>query len=79
LTVNIDGTQYAPADVAVARGQPVKWINRDPFPHTVTAAGVFDSGNIPAGAAFTFTPRVAGTFEYICTLHPNMRGRVVVR
>jgi plastocyanin len=76
--VAIDGTQYAPATVTVRRGQPVSWTNKDPFPHTVTVPGLFDSGNMAPGATWTYVPRRAGQYDYICTLHPNMRGRLVV-
>jgi plastocyanin len=76
--VAIDGTQYVPATVTVRRGQRVAWLNQDPFPHTVTVPGVFDSGSIAAGAKWTFTPRRAGSYDYICTFHPNMHGRLVV-
>lgn len=75
----IDGTAYVPAEIAVRRGEAVTWVNRDPFPHTVTAKGAFDSGSIPAGGEWTWVPRRAGTYDYLCTLHPNMKGRVVVR
>lgn len=75
----IDGTAYAPPVVTVERGATVAWENRDPFPHTVTAPGAFDSRAIAAGAAWRFTAARAGTFDYICTLHPTMKGRLVVR
>jgi plastocyanin len=76
--VAIDGTRYAPEVVTVARGERVTWINRDPFPHTVTAHGAFDSGDIAAGRSWSFTARKAGRYDYICTLHPNMKGPIVV-
>jgi len=78
-TVTIDGTRYEPATLTVNRGDTVVWINKDPFPHTVTAAPIFDSGSIAAGARWSYTARKAGDFAYICTLHPNMAGRLVVR
>jgi len=56
----------------------VTWENRDPFPHTVTSAGHFDSGSIAAGAHWRYVATKPGTFEYICTFHPNMKGRLVV-
>ena len=55
------------------------WENRDPFPHTVTDAGTFDSGSIPAGGHFRYVANKPGTYDYICTLHPNMKGRLVVQ
>ena len=78
-TVTIDGTRFAPATLTVRRGERVVWVNKDPFPHTATAAGAFDSGSIAAAASWRFTPRTPGTFDYICTLHPNMKGTLVVR
>jgi plastocyanin len=78
-TVTIDGLKFEPATVAVARGDTVVWLNKDPFPHTVTARGAFDSHEIAAGKAWKYTPSKAGTFEYVCTLHPNMKGTLSVK
>ena len=78
-TVVIDGTRFEPASLTVQRGDRVVWINRDPFPHTATAAGAFDSGSIAAGKSWRFAARASGTFEYLCTFHPNMKGTLVVR
>jgi plastocyanin len=77
-TVTIDGVAYQPPALTVQRGQTVTWVNKDPFPHTVTAAGTFDSHDIAAGKSWQFTPRKAGQFDYICTLHPNMKGTLKV-
>ena len=76
--VVIDGVRYEPATVTVKRGDTVVWRNQDPFPHTVTAKGRFDSGEIAAGRQWKLVARSAGTFPYICTLHPNMQGVLVV-
>ena len=38
----MQAVQFAPATLKVKRGDTVVWTNRDPFPHTATAAGVFD-------------------------------------
>jgi plastocyanin len=78
-TVTIDGLQYAPAAISVARGDTVVWVNKDPFPHTVTARGAFDSREIAAGQSWKYTARKSGTFEYVCTLHPNMKGTLTVK
>ena len=40
--------------------------------------GLFDSGSLPADGTFTYTFSQAGTFEYYCTIHPYMEGKVVV-
>ena len=78
-TVVIDGTRFEPASLSVQRGDFVVWVNRAPFPHTATAAGAFDSGSIAAGKSWGYAARASGTFEYLCTFHPNMKGTLVVR
>jgi plastocyanin len=78
-TVVIEGTAYAPASLTVRRGDTVVWVNKDPFPHTATAQGAFDSQGIPAGKSWRLTTRTTGEFAYICTFHPNMKATLVVR
>lgn len=77
-TVTMDGTSYAPSTLTVKRGTTVSFVNKDPFPHTVTSAGHFDSKEIAAGKTWKLKVKQAGRFDYICTLHPNMKGTLVV-
>jgi plastocyanin len=77
--VIIEGTAYQPAALTIRRGDTVEWVNKDPFPHTVTAAPAFDSGNIAAGKSWRHTPKSAGEYSYLCSLHPNMKGTLEVR
>lgn len=77
-TVTIDGTRYAPPSLTVKRGTIVSFVNKDPFPHTVTSPGHFDSKEIAANKTWKFNAKKAGRFDYICTLHPNMKGTLVV-
>ena len=74
----IDGTRYAPETITVKRGETVTWINKDPFPHTVTVRNAFDSGDIAANKSWKHAFGKAGRYDYICTLHPNMKGSVIV-
>jgi plastocyanin len=78
-TVVIEGTQFAPATLTVNRGDTVVWQNKDPFPHTATAKGTFDSGSIAAGKSWRYRAKAAGEYAYVCTLHPNMKGMLTVR
>ena len=48
----MDGTRYEPALITVKKGESVTWVNKDPFPHTATAAGTFDSKSIAAGKSW---------------------------
>ncbi|GAA4292430.1 cupredoxin family copper-binding protein [Mycobacterium paraffinicum] len=77
--VNIDGFAFAPATLTVPVGTTVTWTNRDEEPHTVAASdGSFHSPGMGTGATFTHTFSDAGTFDYVCSIHPMMRGSVVV-
>jgi Plastocyanin len=77
-TVIIEGLKYTPETLTVKRGDTVVWINKDPFPHTVTAKGVVDSRSIDAGRSWKYTARRVGEHPYICTFHPNMKGTLRV-
>jgi plastocyanin len=78
--VTIDGFAFAPATLTVSAGTTVTWINRDEEPHTVAASdGSFHSPGMGTGASFTHTFSTAGTFDYLCSIHPMMHGTVVVR
>jgi amicyanin len=77
--VNIDGFAFAPATLTVKAGNTVTWTNKDEDPHTVVAGGgAFRSQALGSGGTYSFTFPTAGTFDYICSIHPFMRGTVVV-
>lgn len=77
--VTIDGFAFAPVTLTVTAGTTVTWTNRDEEPHTVAASdGSFHSPGMGTGATFTHTFPTAGTFDYVCSIHPMMRGTVVV-
>jgi len=78
-TVSIDGFEFHPPEVTVGKGDVVVWVNKDPVPHTATAKGAaLDSGSIAASGSFRFTATREGRFDYVCTLHPTMKGVLVV-
>jgi plastocyanin len=72
--VVIEAVKFSPEITSVKRGEWVQWINKDPFPHTVTSPGAFDSHSIPAGGKWRHRANKVGEFHYICTLHPNMNA-----
>ena len=79
-TVIIEGMRFSPQIIAVRRGDRVTWINKDPFPHTVTATnGRFDSHTIAPDGSWTYVARKTGEYDYVCTLHVTMKGRLLVR
>jgi plastocyanin len=78
-TVVMDGVKFVPESLTVNRGDTIVWQNKDPFPHTVTAKGAFDSHDIAAGKSWKYTARKSGEFAYVCTLHPNMKATLIVK
>jgi plastocyanin len=76
-SVAIENFVYSPATVNVNVGDSVTWTNGDSAPHTATGDG-FDTGTLNEGESGSATFSSAGTFDYICALHPNMKGTVVV-
>ena len=79
-TVVIENMQYNPAELHVHLGERIVWVNKDLFPHTVTAAAhAFDSGSIAAGASWTYVAGKAGEYAYGCTFHPTMKAMLKVQ
>jgi plastocyanin len=78
-SVAIDGTNFQPAMLTVKVGDSVTWVNKDPFPHTVTsAAGGFDSHEIAPGKSWKYIATKKGEFAYVCFLHPTMKATLRV-
>jgi len=77
--VRISGFSYVPAVVRVPVGATVTWTNADADAHSVTTDDrASDSGVIEEAVSVGLTFPTAGDFAYYCTLHPGMRGRVIV-
>ena len=79
LTINISGMAF-PASTTVTKGDTISWYNGDAVTHTVTSDNgtSFSSGNIAAGATFSYVAKTAGSFPYHCTIHTSMVGTLVV-
>jgi LPXTG-motif cell wall-anchored protein len=78
--VGISDFKFAPGTVTVNVGDTVTWSNSGPTGHSATATdGSFDTGILAKGSSGSHTFSQAGTFSYICTPHPFMKGTVVVQ
>lgn len=80
-TVVIKNFAFTPAVLTVPVGATVTWVNQDSVYHTATSdipAGLPDSPNINPGESWSFTFTQDGTYEYHCTPHPFMTGKIVV-
>jgi glucose/arabinose dehydrogenase/plastocyanin len=78
-TVLIKNFSFNPSTLTIQAGTKVTWKNGDSVVHTATSQGNFDSGNLSKGEEFTFIFDSAGTFNYICTPHPFMKGKIIVQ
>ena len=78
--VSIMGFAFGPSKLSVAPGYAVTWTNGDDSPHQVTFTK--DQQRSPIlvkGQSHSHTFPSAGTYDYICGLHPNMKGSVEVK
>lgn len=82
VTINMTGAgggAYNPANVTVALGTLVIFVNQDTQPHSATVAGAFDSGIIaPNGGRWTWVASIPGTFQYHSSLQPTMIATITV-
>jgi plastocyanin len=77
--VLIDGMAFHPKVVRARPGDTITWLNKDLFVHNVTAAALHaSSGNLAPGKSWRYAVPAAGSFDYVCTLHPMMTGHVEV-
>lgn len=76
-TVIIQDYAYQPAEITIQSGETVTWINMDSVKHTATGDS-FDSGLFGKDESFQQTFDETGTYDYICTPHPYMKGKVIV-
>ena len=79
-TIGMRGLKFVPDRVEVKVGQKVTWTNEEAVDHNVTSksGAKFMSKAFGRGGTYSFTPRAAGTISYVCTLHPGMKGTLVV-
>lgn len=80
--ITIDSYMFRPAVVTIEKGTTVVWVNKDDDVHTIKSkAGpeAFSSPALPTGSRYGFTFKRAGTYRYICSVHPYMHGVIVVR
>jgi plastocyanin len=79
-TIVIEAMAFSPKVLEVKVGDTIEWINQDAFPHNATTvSGGFKSTTIAPNASWKFTARKKGSFPYVCTFHPMMMARVIVK
>jgi plastocyanin len=79
-TVSMDHNAFIPSEITVVPGTTVTWVNTEAMPHTVVDVNKgFRSKTLVKDAKFSFTFTTAGDYSYLCSIHPNMKGKVIVK
>ena len=78
--VHMHNFAFVPAVIHVKAGDTVQWINDDDDAHTVDSTSkLFDSGGLDTHDTYKHAFAKAGSFTYFCSLHPYMKGTVIVQ
>jgi plastocyanin len=78
--VNVDNFTFSPPTLTVTAGTTVTWTNADDIPHTIVAQDrSFRSKALDTDGRFSFTFTAAGEYDYFCSLHPHMVGKIIVK
>lgn len=77
-TIDISNSTFQPATITVNAGDTLIWTNRDSLPHSIKGES-FSSSPLPPNGTYQLTLTKAGTFNYNCSLHPDMKGQIIVQ
>jgi plastocyanin len=78
IEITMENLVIAPAELSAKVGDTVEFINKDIFAHTATARnGDFDV-TMPPKKTVTMVLKKAGTVEYYCRFHPNMKAVLTI-
>lgn len=72
---------FSPASITIKAGTTVTWTNEDSAPHQIADkpnGDMFKSGQLSQGQSYSFTFDKTGEYDYLCLIHPNMTGKVIV-
>lgn len=79
VKVTIRNFKFEPANLAIAVGKTVQFVNVDEEPHTATSTdGAFNSKALDTNQTWNYTATKPGTYPYICSVHPFMKGTLTV-
>ena len=76
----VDNFTFSPTPLNVKVGTTVTWVNHDDIPHSIVCPALsVKSHTLDTDDSFEHKFDKAGTFEYMCGLHPHMRGQITVQ
>lgn len=78
--INIQNFTFLPATLNALVGAEITWKQNDQAIHTIVSnEGLFASNNLNSGDEFSFVFTKAGEYNYYCSIHPSMRGKIIVK
>jgi plastocyanin len=78
IQITMDKMVFSPIEVSASVGDTIAWVNNDILAHTATAQNGDWDVAIAAKKTVSLVLKKAGTIEYYCRYHPNMKGRIVI-
>jgi plastocyanin len=78
IQITMENLVISPAEVSAKVGDTIEWINKDILAHTATARNGDWDVTIPPKKSVTLVLKKAGTVEYYCRFHPNMKATLTV-
>ncbi len=78
--IEISDFEFSPSTLETTIGTSITWTNKDSVPHNiVTSDELIKSPTMNQRESFSFTFDTAGTYSYICGIHPSMKGEIIVK
>src|ERR1700710_1273326 len=78
IQITMENLVFSPADASAKVGDTIEWINKDILAHTATARNGDWDVTIPPKKTVTLVLKKAGSVDYYCRFHPNMKATLVV-
>ena len=76
-SISVKNFSFNPAELVVKIGTTVKWTNNDTAPHQIKS-DTFNSTALNQGNSFEFKFDTIGVYDYSCSIHPSMKGKITV-
>ncbi|MFI5323709.1 MAG: cupredoxin family copper-binding protein [Thermodesulfobacteriota bacterium] len=79
--IGIDNFTFNPETKTINVGTTVTWVNHDDIPHLVVIIRDknFQAPVLDTDQEFSYKFVTPGTYDYFCSLHPKMTGKIIVK
>jgi plastocyanin len=78
IQIVMENLEISPAEATVKVGDTIEWVNKDVFAHTATAKDGDWDVTLPPKKSGTLVLKKAGSIDYYCRFHPNMKAKLTV-